>query len=118
VAIVTINTDVLTSPGNIAYVDRCDRRIKQGYRAALEALSIPLPDHIERKPTGRKPGQAIAAAFAADEAIHGDRTFTASGNRRNGDKVQPCSQPAATAKPTNPPAFLFEQVFGRNNGRS
>jgi len=116
VPLITINTDVLHSPANLAYLDRCDRRVRDGYRAALEALSIPLPDYAMRKPTGPKPGKAIAAAFAADEAIHGDRTFTASGNRRNGAKVQPWSQPAVTAKPANPPAFLFEQVFGRSDG--
>lgn len=84
-----INTQVLNSEHLAAYIDKSDHRIRVGFRVALEALGIPLPDYAVRKPTGPKPGQRIAAAFAADARDHGDHTFTASGNRRVANNLGP-----------------------------
>lgn len=62
----SINIGVLDTPGAEAYFTKADPRIMCGCRATLEMLGIPLPDWAKRKPTGPKPGRAIAAAFRAD----------------------------------------------------
>lgn len=77
-----IDTDVLYSKQLEAYITNCDHRIRAGFRVALEALGISVPDYAARQPSGPKPGLRIAAAFAADAAIHGDNTYTQSGKPR------------------------------------
>jgi hypothetical protein len=71
--IIEVDTSVLSTDYAESYfTERADRRIMIGLRATLEMLGIPLPDWAERKPTGRKPGQTIAAAHRADhpETLH------------------------------------------------
>lgn len=71
--IIEVDTSVLsTEYAETYFTERADRRIMIGLRATLEMLGIPLPDWAERKPTGRKPGRAIAAAFRSDhpETLH------------------------------------------------
>lgn len=71
--IIEVDTSVLgTEYAETYFTERADRRIMIGLRATLEMLSIPLPEWAERKPTGRKPGRAIAAAFRSDnpETLH------------------------------------------------
>lgn len=63
---ITIDTTVLDTPGAKTYFTKADRRILCGCRATLEMLGIPLPEWAERKPSGPKPGRAIAAAFRVD----------------------------------------------------
>lgn len=65
-SIATINIGVLETPQARDYFSKADHRIMCGCRATLEMLGIPLPDWARRKPTGPKPGRAIAAAFRAD----------------------------------------------------
>ena len=71
--IIEVDTSVLNTDYAEAYfTERADRRIMIGLRATLEMLGIPLPEWAERKPTGRKPGRAIMAAYRADnpETLH------------------------------------------------
>jgi len=62
----TVNMAVLNSPELVAYLSTADHRIRVGFRAALETLNLPLPDFMLRRPSGRKPGQAVARAFASN----------------------------------------------------
>src|SRR6476661_6623502 len=71
--IIEVDTSVLsTDYAETYFTERADRRIMSGLRATLEMLGIALPDWAERRPTGRKPGRSIAAAFRADnpETLH------------------------------------------------
>jgi hypothetical protein len=71
--IIEVDTSVLsTDYAETYFTERADRRIMIGLRATLEMLGIPLPAWAERKPTGRKPGRSIAAAYRADnpETLH------------------------------------------------
>lgn len=71
--IIEVDTSVLsTDYAETYFTERADRRIMIGLRATLEMLGIPLPEWAERKPTGRKPGRSIAAAYRADnpETLH------------------------------------------------
>jgi len=71
--IIEVDTSVLsTDYAETYFTERADRRIMIGLRATLEMLCIPLPEWAERKPTGRKPGRSIAAAYRADnpETLH------------------------------------------------
>lgn len=94
----TINTDILSSVQLQTYLGSADYRIRVGFRVALEALGLPLPDYAARRPSGPKPGKAIAAAFAADAVIHGDIAYTASGNRRLGNTLPPSRFDLAAAR--------------------
>lgn len=48
------------------YFAQADRRVLIGLRATLELLGIPVPEYAVRKPAGRPPARAVAAAFNAD----------------------------------------------------
>ena len=119
-----INTDVLHSAHVAEYLTKSDRRIRCGFRAALELLGLPLPDAAVRTPPGYKPGKVIAAAYGADAPVHGDRGYTASGNKRPTDKIGaiPTSRFAMQAQPSGIPRLeteqpargIFSDVFGPN----
>jgi hypothetical protein len=63
---VIVDTGVFDAPDASEYFSKADHRILCGFRVALEMLGIPLPEWAQRKPTGPKPGKAIAAAYRAD----------------------------------------------------
>lgn len=55
--------DYFASPGT-------DRRIKTGFRLALEWLGIPIPDYARRGEAGRMKGvRQVTAAYNADHGI-------------------------------------------------
>ena len=55
------------------YFASSDRRVLIGARFALEALSLPLPSCITRKPAGRRSLAALMAAADADSGT--SRTY-------------------------------------------
>ena len=92
----TVTDDLINSERAAAYFQRADRRVMIGFRATLEMLGLPVPDYANRRKPGRTPAKDVAAAFAADAAVHRDTTFTADGNRRLApDGVLPPSRFAA-----------------------
>ena len=93
----SINIGVLDTPGAEAYFTKADPRIMCGCRATLETLGIPLPDWAKRKPTGPKPGRAIAAAFRAD---HPETLYEATMRQYRSGARQ---WPATPASPDSPP---------------
>ena len=99
----SINLGVLYGPGAEAYFTKSDPRIRCGCRATLEALGIPLPDWAKRKPTGPKPGRAIAAAFRADNP----ETLHQATMRR---KMELTRQPAANPAAADAPASLSDRL--------
>lgn len=48
------------------YLTNADRRILAGARFVLEALSLPYPDYLSRKPAGRPLAKRIMAEFRRD----------------------------------------------------
>lgn len=80
-AVLTINDAVITSAAAEAYFDRADSRVRVGFRAALEILGVPVPEYAKRKPPGRPPARAVAAAYEAD---HGKpRNYTLAPRKPN-----------------------------------
>lgn len=80
-AVLTINDAVITSAAAEAYFDRADSRVRVGFRAALEILGVPVPEYAKRKPPGRPPAKAVAAAYEAD---HGKpRNYTLAPRKPN-----------------------------------
>ena len=66
-----IDLDRLHDPRVAAHVEQVDRRIRGGFRLALDVLGIPLPDYAERKPAGRPSiAKLMAAADADSGTIH------------------------------------------------
>ena len=88
-AALTINDAIITSPAAEAYFDRADSRVRVGFRAALEMLGVPVPEYAKRKPPGRPPARAVAAAYEAD---HGKTPNYALAARK------PNASPQAVAK--------------------
>ncbi|RYF50150.1 MAG: hypothetical protein EOO38_06340 [Cytophagaceae bacterium] len=69
----TVDLSVFNDPRVISYLADNDRRILIGARFALEALQLPLPDCVTRKPAGRP---SIAKLMAAADADSGtSRTY-------------------------------------------
>lgn len=54
------------------YLTNSDRRIIAGARFVLEALDIPFPDYLERRPAGRPFGNRVMDDFRRDnpETLH------------------------------------------------
>lgn len=65
-AVFTVSDDIINSMQAQDYLTRADRRVLIGVRATLEMLGIPVPEFAKRKPPGRPPARAVAAAFSAD----------------------------------------------------
>ncbi len=88
-AALTVNDAIINSPAAQAYFDRADHRVRVGFRAAIEMLGLPVPDYAKRKPPGRPPAKAVAAAYQAD---HGKpRNYTLAPRKPN-------ASPEAVAK--------------------
>jgi hypothetical protein len=69
----TIDLSVFDKPQVAAYLADTDRRILIGARFALEALQLPLPNCLTRKPAGRP---SIASLMATADADSGtNRTY-------------------------------------------
>jgi hypothetical protein len=68
-AVFTVTDDIFRTPQAQDYFNRADRRVMIGLRAALELLGIPVPDYAVRKPPGRPPAEALAAAYDADHGV-------------------------------------------------
>lgn len=71
-AIIAVDDTIILSRQAADYMGdpKRDRRVKTGFRLALEWLGVPLPDYIARKEAGRTDGaRAITAAFNADHGI-------------------------------------------------
>ena len=64
--------DKLHSPEATDYFARADRRVLVGVRFTLELLGIPLPECLDRKPSGRPPVQRIFASKAVLAAYRTD----------------------------------------------
>jgi len=65
-SIATIDTGRVDNPRVAAYLASTDRRVSIGVRFTLEALGLPLPDFLIRKPAGRPGRAALMAAADAD----------------------------------------------------
>ena len=64
--IATIDTSRVDNERVAAYLASTDRRVTIGVRFTLEALGLPLPDFLCRKPAGRPGRAALMAAADAD----------------------------------------------------
>ncbi|HEX7820506.1 MAG TPA: hypothetical protein VF463_07785 [Sphingobium sp.] len=53
-------------------INTADRRVLAGARFILEALNIPYPEYLDRKPAGRPLARRIMADFRSDhpETLH------------------------------------------------
>lgn len=56
----------LDHPSVETYLSTSDRRVLAGARFMLEALGIPLPQYLERKPAGRPFSRVVMTAFRND----------------------------------------------------
>jgi hypothetical protein len=65
-AVHTVSDEIINSPAAKDYFSSADKRIMIGLRAALEMLSIPVPQYAVRRPPGRPPSRAVASAYRAD----------------------------------------------------
>lgn len=63
---ITVDPAPLHSADMTDYLTRADRRILIGFRAALEALIIPVPDAALRRPSGRPTIRNLSGAYNAD----------------------------------------------------
>ena len=68
----TIDTSRLNHPSVLGYFLNADRRTKAGARFTLEALGIPFPEYLERKPAGRPYSGRVMEDFRKDhpETLH------------------------------------------------
>lgn len=71
--LITVNMAVLHSAGVAEYLMSADRRIVCGFRAALEALGIPVPEAAFRKPTGRPRMVDLVKAYHGDNPVEAIR---------------------------------------------
>lgn len=62
----------LEHPAFKEHMTNADSRIKAGARFVFDALDIPLPDYLERKPAGRPFANGVMASFRKDnpETLH------------------------------------------------
>jgi len=67
-----VDTDRLHHAAIANYLTKSDRRIIAGARFVLEALDIPFPDYLERRPAGRPFGNRVMDDFRKDnpETLH------------------------------------------------
>jgi len=56
----------LDHPAIQNYLTYADRRSKAGARFVFDALGIPMPEYLKRKPAGRPYSKRILAAYRAD----------------------------------------------------
>ncbi len=62
----TVSDDKLNTPEAADYMASRDRRIMIGFRDALEALGIPVPDYARRQPPVRIAARVLATQYDAD----------------------------------------------------
>lgn len=70
---VTVDLSRLDHPSVEDYLtNTADRRVLAGARFVLEALDVPYPEYLKRKPAGRPLAKRIMADFRADnpETLH------------------------------------------------
>jgi hypothetical protein len=67
-----IDTTRLDHPAVKDYLTNADRRILAGARFVLEALNLPYPEYLSRKPAGRPVARRVLADFYRDnpETLH------------------------------------------------
>lgn len=94
---ITVDPRPLHSAAMTRYLTTADRRIIIGFRAALEALKVPVPEAALRRPSGRPTIINLVQAYNADnpvEAIRDNQERLGAGNeiskaqqaaRSNGD---------------------------------
>lgn len=71
-AVFTVDDTILQSPEAAEYFRSpgTDRRVKTGFRLALEWLGIPIPDYARRGEVGRyMAARSLTDAFNADHGI-------------------------------------------------
>jgi hypothetical protein len=57
----TVTDDIILGPNAARYFTTADRRIRDGFRAALTMLDIPIPDYAQPRKS-----KLLAAALAGD----------------------------------------------------
>jgi hypothetical protein len=87
VATYTVTDDLIRSDKAAQYLGNADRRIRIGFRLALELLGLPVPESAVRKPTGRPPSRMIAAACDADNPTYKPLAYQPAPFRKTGAQI-------------------------------
>lgn len=66
---ITVDPGPLHTAAMTTYLTTADRRIVIGFRAALEALKVPVPAAALRRPSGRPTIINLVQAFNADNPV-------------------------------------------------
>lgn len=66
---ITVDPGPLHTAAMTTYLATADRRIVIGFRAALEALKVPVPAAALRRPSGRPTIINLVQAFNADNPV-------------------------------------------------
>lgn len=70
---ITVDPGPLHTAAMTTYLTTADRRIVIGFRAALEALKVPVPAAALRRPSGRPTIINLVQAFSADNPVEAIR---------------------------------------------
>ena len=93
-----VDLGLLESPAVEEYLSKSDRRILAGARFILEALNIPYPEYLKRKPAGRPLAKRILTDYRKDnpETLH-EYTMRKSNEAAARLPERPASDPLASA---------------------
>lgn len=91
----TVDLSRLEHPGVKDYLTTtADRRVLAGARFVLEALNLPYPDYLSRKPAGRPLAKRIMSDFRRD---HPETLHQATTRRQQEHSARLLSDPLASA---------------------